>query len=71
MKHYRVKVEDGGSESFDSEDWESAIEWVQNWICQGEYGAEICYISAWLSEYDVDGRKEKFEEINVLYQPEA
>lgn len=52
-RRFKIKT-DNCDEIFESEDMESAQEWAESWLEDGEYGDAPCYVDASVVELDED-----------------
>lgn len=52
-RRFKVKT-DNCSDFFEADDLDDAKEWVENWISDGEYGDDPCYVDTTIVEVDED-----------------
>lgn len=60
-RRFKVKT-DNCDEIFESEDMDSAKEWAEDWLSDGEYGDKPCYVNASVVELDEDDEEIGFQE---------
>ena len=52
-RRFKVKT-DNCSEIFEADDIDDAKDWAESWLEDGDYGDDLCYISASVVEIDED-----------------